>query len=965
MLNGMGVTSRLIPIFALVLVATLVLPSPYAISSLSVKPQSSLNNDPSLQNTINSASNFIKNGMSVIPYAYAAPAIAINPTSGPTGATITITGSGFTPNTQYIEVYFDTIGDAVQYYPNVTFTSDSSGNVPPGTTFTIPAIIPLLNDPTPCGSGTFYAADATNGQPVAGAPFTVTACSSPTPSLSVIPATGSGKVSFATDTGGFTSITAVSQSSLTPSPPAGSYPYGFFNWTVSGFTGSSVTITITYPNPVPPGSQYEKLAGGAWVSVPITINGNTITMTIQDNGPDDADPAVGTISDPGGLLVPTTGSYELQIGDSNGACETIGGTFFSGNDTCILATNLNLNSGNSLTIDSGVTLTIAKSGSITNSCNSSCTTTLSGTITNSGTIYNEGTIDYNTITNNGASNINNHGNITSVSYFSNLYNYGAITNNADGAITNNQGTVLYNFASGTIDNYGLITDSVADSVTIYNYNVINNNHGATIGNYFHFVNQPGATITNDGVIIIYGGALYQQGTINNNADGFIDNLTGCCINNSPGATISGTGAFNSTLEAITNSGTITDPVVLFNDNPPTYTINYPVIVPMGVTLTINSGNVLTINSGETISNYGSITIDNSATVNNSGTIKEYCGATFTNTGSLVGNPVTNVCLNPTTIIISPTPSIVTIDSPITFTATVTDTSNSPTNPTGSVSFGVNPNVGGGFGPETCNPVGNNELVCSVTYIAPTIFVTFTPTASYPGDSTHSLSSVSSSPVTTTVPTLTQSSATGQGSVTFTTSSGGFPSPITAISQSSLSTPPPTGSYPFGFFSWTISGLAVGGSTNVCMTYPSDPGTVYEKLIGSTWYQIPVTETTNPDGTVTACMTLTDGAPGQDSDQTANGQITDPGAMAVIAPQQLTQMLINNINAMKIDHGITTSLDSKLNAVISSLASGHDNAAKNQLNAFINEVNAQTGKMITPTQANNMVSSANIIIKLIH
>ena len=68
------------------------------------------------------------------------------------------------------------------------------------------------------------------------------------------------------------------------------------------------------------------------------------------------------------------------------------------------------------------------------------------------------------------------------------------------------------------------------------------------------------------------------------------------------------------------------------------------------------------------------------------------------------------------------------------------------------------------------------------------------------------------------------------------------------------------------------------------------------------------------------------------------------------PAQATQNLIITINGMNLNTGETTSLDSKLQAVINSLNAHNNTAAKNQLNAFINEVNAQTGKKITSAQA---------------
>src|SRR2546427_12795705 len=70
-------------------------------------------------------------------------------------------------------------------------------------------------------------------------------------------------------------------------------------------------------------------------------------------------------------------SYELQVGDSNRACEIIGGTWNSSTNTCTLNTNFTINAGDSLTIDSGVTL--VNYGFITNN---------GGIINNSGTITN-------------------------------------------------------------------------------------------------------------------------------------------------------------------------------------------------------------------------------------------------------------------------------------------------------------------------------------------------------------------------------------------------------------------------------------------------------------------------------------------------------------------------------------------------------------------------------------------------
>ncbi|MDE1819020.1 MAG: hypothetical protein KGI19_10515, partial [Thaumarchaeota archaeon] len=128
------------------------------------------------------------------------------------------------------------------------------------------------------------------------------------PNVSVQSANDNGPITFTTSNGGFTTVNPISQSSLSQPPPAGSYPLGFFSWSVTDFApATSVTLTITYHNPIPSNSQYLKLIGGSWVSVPVTISGNTVTMTIVDNGPFDANPTTGIISDPGGLLVATQG----------------------------------------------------------------------------------------------------------------------------------------------------------------------------------------------------------------------------------------------------------------------------------------------------------------------------------------------------------------------------------------------------------------------------------------------------------------------------------------------------------------------------------------------------------------------------------------------------------------------------------------------------------------------------------
>jgi hypothetical protein len=101
------------------------------------------------------------------------------------------------------------------------------------------------------------------------------------------------------------------------------FPHGLFDFRlVNGAAGTAATITITYPQPLPPGTQYWKYGpspagfnctGAAcatphWYVMPATqavIAGNTITLTIVDGGVGDDDLAANSvIVDQGGPGVP-------------------------------------------------------------------------------------------------------------------------------------------------------------------------------------------------------------------------------------------------------------------------------------------------------------------------------------------------------------------------------------------------------------------------------------------------------------------------------------------------------------------------------------------------------------------------------------------------------------------------------------------------------------------------------------
>jgi hypothetical protein len=90
------------------------------------------------------------------------------------------------------------------------------------------------------------------------------------------------------------------------------------------------------------------------------------------------------------------------------------------------------------------------------------------------------------------------------------------------------------------------------------------------------------------------------------------------------------------------------------------------------------------------------------------------------------------------------------------------------------------------------------------------------------------------------------------------------------------------------------------------------------------------------------------------------------AVAVFqTPEGALHALIALKDGMNIPHGLKRSLDAKLTAALASLESGNKAAAVNQLGAFINEVNAQTGKGITQSQALELTAFASSIIVAIN
>ncbi|WP_216641308.1 COG1470 family protein [Thermus scotoductus] len=112
-----------------------------------------------------------------------------------------------------------------------------------------------------------------------------------------------------------------------PPPQGFQAPYGAIAFTAQVPQGGTLTVTLTFPNPIPQGAVLKKYQGNAWQDVPgAQLSGNTATYQVQDGGPLDGDGQQnGQVVDPVALLTPAP-SYTLSDPSPNPVSVTQGST---------------------------------------------------------------------------------------------------------------------------------------------------------------------------------------------------------------------------------------------------------------------------------------------------------------------------------------------------------------------------------------------------------------------------------------------------------------------------------------------------------------------------------------------------------------------------------------------------------------------------------------------------------------
>lgn len=133
-------------------------------------------------------------------------------------------------------------------------------------------------------------------------------------------ASGSGMITAAFSGGGsacgYSFARFVAAPGAAGGPPDGIvFPHGLFDFTAGGCApGTTLSVTITYPDALPAGTRYWKYGPTAadpaphWYVLPATVDGNTARFSITDGGLGDDDlSANGIVRDQGGAGLAAAG----------------------------------------------------------------------------------------------------------------------------------------------------------------------------------------------------------------------------------------------------------------------------------------------------------------------------------------------------------------------------------------------------------------------------------------------------------------------------------------------------------------------------------------------------------------------------------------------------------------------------------------------------------------------------------
>ena len=196
--------------------------------------------------------------------------------------------------------------------------------------------------------------------------------------------------------------------------------------------------------------------------------------------------------------------------------------------------------------------------------------------------------------------------------------------------------------------------------------------------------------------------------------------------------------------------------------------------------------------------------------------------------------LTQPALDSTSTTVSPSTSSVTAGVQITFTASVSDTTNNSNTPSGTVDW-KDGGAGGSFNNPSCSTI-SNTLQCSVTYTTPLTGSSVTVTGTYSGDSTHAVSS-------------------GTGQISFikysTTPTIDGPSSVARKSLTLYTVHVTDTTTPTGTASWTVSGggsFSNSGTCNLSQSSSSESSCSITYKAPPTKRTVTITATYNGDST---------------------------------------------------------------------------------------------------------------------